>query len=65
MNEPLPTTISARPDDTRSKVAKFWNALTGSAALNTVTALVNRIFFVLDAAADKITEFAESKNSLR
>ena len=47
MKDPLPATISALPFETKSKVAKFWNTLTGSAALSTVTELVNLIFLVL------------------
>ena len=35
MNEPRPTTISARPCETRSSVAKFWKTRTGSAELRT------------------------------
>jgi len=43
MDEPRPTTISARPRDRRSSVANSWNSRTGSAALSTVTALVSRM----------------------
>src|SRR5947208_12534588 len=43
MNEPRPATISALPFESRSRVANSWNTRTGSAALRTVTALVNRI----------------------
>lgn len=63
MDEPLPTTISARPLDIRSSVAKLWNTRIGSAALRTVTALVRRIRLVREAAAARITAVAESKNS--
>ena len=50
MKDPLPATISALPFETKSKVAKFWKTRTGSAALSTVTELVNLIFLVLAAA---------------
>ena len=50
MDEPRPTTISARPCERRSRVANSWNTRTGSAALSTVTALVRRIRFVREAA---------------
>src|SRR5438445_11698451 len=53
MNEPRPTTISARPWDTRSSVANSWNTRTGSAALSTVTALVRRIRRVRAAAGSE------------
>src|SRR5438477_12748515 len=65
MNEPRPTTISARPREMRSSVAKLWNTRTGSAALSTATALVRRMRFVRAAAAARITAGAESRNSLR
>ena len=65
MNEPRPTTISARPCETRSSVAKFWNTRTGSAELRTVTALVRRIWRVRAAAAPRMTAGAESRNSAR
>src|SRR5207249_386342 len=65
MNEPRPTTISARPPEMRSSVAKLWNTRTGSAALSTATALVRRMRFVRAAAAARITAGAESRNSLR
>lgn len=51
MNEPRPAMISARPDDTRSSVAKSWNTRTGSSELSTVTALVSPIVVVCAAAA--------------
>ena len=50
MNEPRPTTISARPCDKRSRVANSWNTRTGSAALSTLTALVSRMRLVRAAA---------------
>src|SRR5438309_3614112 len=65
MNEPRPTTISARPREMRSSVANSWNRRTGSAALRTATALVKRMRFVRAAAAARITAGAESRNSLR
>ena len=60
MNEPLPAMISARPCEIASTVAKSWNTRTGSAEDNTVTALVNLIRFVREAAAAKITAGAEA-----
>jgi len=36
-------------------MAKSWNTRTGSSELSTVTALVNRMFFVRDAAAANTT----------
>jgi len=65
MNDPRPATISARPCESRSSVAKLWKTRTGSAALRTVTALVRRMRCVRDAAAAKMTAGAESKKSLR
>ncbi len=65
MKEPRPTTISARPCESRSRVAKFSNTRTGSAALNTVTALVRRMRCVRAAAAARMTTGAESRNSRR
>src|SRR6266513_712530 len=65
MNEPRPTTISARPREMRSSVAKLWKTRTGSAALRTATALVKRMRLVRAAAAARITAGAESRNSLR
>src|SRR5882672_12780509 len=65
MEEPRPTTISARPRDSRSSVANSWNARTGSSALSTVTALVRRMRCVRAAAAPRITAGAESRNSRR
>ena len=47
------------------RVEKFWNTLTGSAALSTVTALVSRMRLVFAAAAARIMEGAASRNSLR
>jgi len=46
MKEPRPATISARPFEMRSRVAKFWKTRTGSAALRTVTAEVRRMVVV-------------------
>jgi len=63
VNDPLPATISALPFETKSKVAKFWKTRTGSAALSTVTELVNLIFLVLAAAAARVICAAESRNS--
>ena len=63
MNEPRPTTISARPSESRSSVAKLWNTRTGSAALRTVTALESRMRFVRAAAAARMTVGAESRKS--
>ena len=65
MNEPRPTTISARPCESRSSVANCWNTRTGSAALRTVTALVRRMLLVRAAAAPRMTGGAESRYSLR
>src|SRR2546428_2499329 len=65
MNEPRPTTISARPREMRSSVANCSNTRTGSAALRTATALVKRMCLVRAAAAARITAGAESRNSLR
>src|SRR6266513_6457021 len=65
MNEPRPATISALPCESRSSVANSWNTRTGSAALNTVTALVRRILRVRAPAAARIIVGAESRNSRR
>src|ERR1700741_77739 len=65
MNEPRPTTISALPLESRSRVANCWNTRTGSAALRTVTALVRRMRRVRAAAAARIIVGAESRNSRR
>src|SRR6195256_248122 len=65
MNEPRPTTISARPCEMRSSVANCSNKRTGSTALRTATALVSRMRLVRAAAAARITAGAESRNSLR
>ena len=54
MNEPRPTTISARPRDSRSSVANCWKSRTGSIALSTVTALVSRMRRVRAAAAARM-----------
>src|SRR4028118_2336459 len=43
--------ISARPPETRSRVAKSWKTRTGSSELSTVTALLRRMFSVRVAAA--------------
>ena len=61
MDEPRPTTISARPRDSKSRVANSWNKRTGSAALRTVTALVSRMCSVRAAAAPRMTVGAESE----
>ncbi len=42
MNEPRPAMISARPPESRSRVAKSWNTRTGSSEQSTDTALVSR-----------------------
>ena len=63
MNEPRPTTISARPCDSKSSVAKLWNTRTGSIALKTVTALVSRIRCVREAAPARMIAGAESRYS--
>ena len=55
MNEPRPTMISARPPESRSRVAKSWKTRTGSSELRTVTALVSRIRTVRSAAAARTT----------
>ena len=44
MNEPRPAMISARPPESRSRVANSWKTRTGSSELSTVTALVSRMF---------------------
>src|ERR1700704_5979242 len=46
MNEPRPAMISARPPDSRSRVAKSWKTRTGSSELSTVTALERRMLRV-------------------
>ncbi len=65
MNEPRPAMISARPPESRSRVAKSWNTRTGSSELSTVTALERRMVSVRAAAAAKITAGAEATNSGR
>ncbi len=65
MNEPRPTTRSMRPFEMMSKVANCWNTRTGSAALNTVTALPSLMRSVRAAAAARMIAGAESKYSLR
>ena len=40
MNEPRPAMISARPPESRSRVAKCWKTRIGSSELITLTALV-------------------------
>src|SRR4051794_13683876 len=42
MKEPRPAMISARPPESRSRVAKSWKTRTGSSELITETALVRR-----------------------
>lgn len=59
MKEPRPAMISARPLETRSRVANCWNTRTGSSELSTVTALDSRIAEVLAAAAPRSTAGAE------
>ena len=65
MNEPRPTMISARPSESRSRVAKSWCTRTGSSELMTVTALVRRICFVRSAAAASTTAGADAAKSGR
>ncbi len=43
MKEPRPTISSARPDESRSRVANSWKTRTGSSLLRIVTAGVSRM----------------------
>ena len=65
MNDPRPTMISARPPESRSRVAKSWKTRTGSSELSTVTALVSRIRTVRSAAAASTTAGDETAKSGR
>ncbi len=65
MKEPRPAMISARPSESRSRVAKSWNTRTGSSELSTLTALVSRIALVRSAAAASTTAGAETAKSGR
>ena len=52
--------ISALPPDSKSSVAKSWKTRTGSSELNTVTALLRRMYFVRSAAAASATAGEET-----
>ena len=59
MNDPRPTTSSARPWLRRSIVANCWKTRTGSSVLSTVTALPILMRFVTVAAAASTIAGAE------
>ncbi len=65
MNEPRPTSSSARPEETRSSVAKSWKVRTGSAELRTMTAGLSRIRSVRPAAAANVIAGADAAMSAR
>ena len=53
--------ISARPPESRSSVAKFWNTRTGSSLLRTVTALLSRMRDDRSAPAARTIAGAEAR----
>ena len=65
MNEPRPSTTSARPDDTASSVAKRSNTRTGSSDESTVTAVPSRMRSVREAMAASTISGADTANSVR
>ncbi len=65
MNEPRPAMISARPPDSRSRVANCWNTRTGSSEESTLTALESRMRSVCSAAAASTTAGADTAKSGR
>ena len=65
MNDPRPAMISARPPESRSRVAKSWNTRTGSSDESTLTALDSRMREVRAAIAASTTAGAEAEKSGR
>ncbi len=65
MNEPRPTSNSARPLDSRSRVAYCWKTLTGSSVERITTAGESRMLWVRAAAAASTTAGAEAAKSGR
>ncbi len=57
--------ISARPPESRSRVAKSWKTRTGSSELITETALVRRMRSVRAATAASTTAGEETMRSAR
>ncbi len=65
MNDPRPATISARPFETASRVAKRSKTRTGSSELSTVTAEPKRIRSVRPAIAASTISGLETAKSGR
>ena len=65
MNEPRPTSNSARPEETASSVAYCWKTRTGSSELRITTAGASRIRSVLPAMAASTTTGADDAKSGR
>ncbi|SKV98403.1 Uncharacterised protein [Mycobacteroides abscessus subsp. abscessus] len=65
MNDPRPSTNSARPLEIPSRVAKRWYTRTGSSVLSTVTAVARVIRSVRAAMAASIVSGDSPTNSAR
>jgi len=65
MKEPRPAMISARPLESKSRLANCWNTRTGSSELSTLTALLKRMDLVRAAAAARMTAGADDTKSGR